>query len=57
LAKETEAHADDEMIQMNNETVHHITRKDGRSAKVTNLFRMADALRVKVAKRKGHHLK
>ncbi|KAF9471291.1 hypothetical protein BDN70DRAFT_977169, partial [Pholiota conissans] len=48
LAQETEAHSDDESDD-EGET-YTITRKEGRSEKVTNLFRMCDEMHRRIVK-------
>jgi hypothetical protein len=60
LASETEAHSDDELAlgptvasdHDAGQDVYHITEKDGRAAKVKNLFRLADTQRRRMAKSK-----
>lgn len=62
LARENEAHSDDELAEGNAESVdavYHIKEKEGRSTKVTAFFRMADQERKRMnrSKSKRRHLK
>ena len=60
LARENEAHSDDELAEGNAdsvEAVYHIKEKEGRAVKVTALFRMADMQRQRMARGKSRHHK
>ncbi|KAG6913893.1 hypothetical protein DXG01_003672 [Tephrocybe rancida] len=61
LAKETEAHSDDELIEANDANGiagnYHIKVKEGRSQKVKTLFRLADVTRCHLASGKRGYRK
>jgi hypothetical protein len=64
LAKEREAHSDDELVEIPNldtstvEQVYHINKKEGRAEKVTNFYRkLLDTKRRRMAQSKGTHHK
>lgn len=59
MASVNEAHSDDELAEGTGEsdTVYHIKEKEGRSAKVTAFFRMADKERQRMNKGKSRHYK
>jgi hypothetical protein len=60
LARENEAHSDDELAEGNVESadaVYHIKEKEGRAKKVTAFFRMADEERKRMNRNKRRHLK
>ncbi|KAG6913722.1 hypothetical protein DXG01_004703 [Tephrocybe rancida] len=61
LAKETEAHSDDELIEANDANGiagnYHIKVKEGRSQKVKTLFRLADVTRRRLASGKRGYRK
>ena len=60
LARENEAHSDDELAEGNAESadaVYHIKEKEGRSVKVTAFFRMADKECKQMNRSKRRHLK
>lgn len=60
LARENEAHSDDELAEENAgsvDAVYYIKEKEGRAKKVTAFFRMADEERKRMNRSKGRHLK
>lgn len=60
LARENEAHSDDELAEGNTESVdavYHIKEKEGCAKKVTAFFRMADEERKRMNRSKRRHLK
>ena len=57
LARENEAHSDDELDEGNAESVYYIKEKEGRAKKVTAFFRMADKERKRMNRSKRRHLK
>lgn len=64
MAKEREAHSDDELVEIPNsdnagvEQVYHINKKEGRAEKVTNFYRkLLDTKRRRMAQSKGTHHK
>ena len=60
LARENEAHSDDELAKGNAESVdavYHIKEKEGHLTKVTAFFRMADQEHKQMNRSKRRHLK